>query len=58
MYHYTIVSSLAEQHRADLVRQADAARLVREAASSEPGRRVRRSRVITVVFRRRLASAG
>ena len=56
MYHYTIVASAAEQRQADLVREADVARLVRTAASSAPDRRVRRSRIVTVVFRRRLAS--
>ena len=58
MNHYTIIAGLAEQRQANLVREADAARLVRAAASSETRRRVRRSRVITIAFRRRLASAA
>jgi len=55
MYHYAIVAELAEQHRQDLLREARAARLAREASLLDTGRRVRRSRVITFPFLRRPA---
>ncbi len=56
-HHYAIVAELAQQHRQDLLREARAARLAREAGPLDTERRVRRSRVITFPFRRRPATA-
>jgi hypothetical protein len=57
MYHYAIVAELAGQHRQDLLREARAARLARGASPLDTERRVRRSGVITFLFRRRPAPA-
>jgi hypothetical protein len=56
-FHYSIFAELAEQHRRDLLREAHAARLIREARASATGPRVRRARVITLPFRRQAAPA-
>jgi hypothetical protein len=57
MCHYAIVAELAGQHRQDLLREARAARLAREAIPLETERLVWRSRVITFPFRRQPAAA-
>jgi len=57
MYHYAIVAELAQQHRQDLLRQTRSARLAHEAAPIDTDRRVRRSHLITLVLRRRVAAA-